>query len=189
MSKKRKFNDDYLKYGFTCMNTSTEQKPQCILCGVVLSNESMKPAKLERHLNTCHPADKSRPLVYFEQKALQFKKMKLANNCMLQPTQTAVSLSYEISQMIAKAKKPHSIGETLLKLCILKVAEELFGADGKKKVQEISLSDDTVKRRIDDMALNIEEQLLTKVKTSLYIGLQCDESTDVANCSQLLVFV
>lgn len=38
------------------------------------------------------------------------------------------------------------------------------------------------------MALDIENQLVEKLKTSNIFALQCDESTDVAQCSQLIVF-
>lgn len=37
------------------------------------------------------------------------------------------------------------------------------------------------------MSHDIETQLAEKIKKSPYFALQCDESTDVANCSQLLV--
>jgi hypothetical protein len=59
----------------------------------------------------------------------------------------------------------------------------------KKKIQEIPLSNNTVKVRIEKMSYDIEEQLLVKVKNSPYFALQCDESTDVTQCCQLLVFV
>lgn len=54
----------------------------------------------------------------------------------------------------------------------VKTMEHIFGEDAKKK-----------------MPLDIEEQIVRKVKNSLYFAAQCDESTDVAHCCQLLVFV
>jgi len=46
-----------------------------------------------------------------------------------------------------------------------------------------------VKARIDKMSFDIEEQLLVKIKNSPFFALQCDESTDVSQCCQLLIFV
>jgi len=46
-----------------------------------------------------------------------------------------------------------------------------------------------VKARIDKMYFGIEEQLLVKIKNSPFFALQCDESTDVSQRCQLLVFV
>ena len=55
----RKYNPSYLKFGFIaamccllCM--LFVQKPQCVVCGVVLSNDSMKPSNLKRHLHSKH---------------------------------------------------------------------------------------------------------------------------------------
>lgn len=97
--------------------------------------------------------------------------------------------SFEISQMIAISKKSHNIAETLIKPCILKAAEEVLGKEAANKLSAIPLSNNTVKARIQNMADDIEVQLVEKVKKSPYFGIQCDESTDVGNCAQLLAFV
>ena len=57
------------------------------------------------------------------------------------------------------------------------------------KMMQVSLSNDTVKSRICDMSCNIKSQLLAKVKASPVFAIQLDESVDVENLSQLLVFV
>jgi hypothetical protein len=46
----RKYDEIYLKSGFI-LSPGTEQlpKPQCVLCAVVLGNETMKPSRLLRH--------------------------------------------------------------------------------------------------------------------------------------------
>ncbi|XP_066963754.1 protein FAM200C-like [Macrobrachium rosenbergii] len=99
-----------------------------------------------------------------------------------------VEASYELSLLIAKAKKPHSVGETLLKPCLLRAANTVLGEEGQRKLSKISLSDNTVKCRIDELSEDIKEQILDKIKASGFFAIQCDESTDVAHLCQLLVY-
>lgn len=79
-SKKRKYSNDYLKFGFAFIEINGEEKPQCVVCTTVLSNEAMKPAKLERHLKTVHPDLSQKPLGYFQSKVESLKKMKLGSS-------------------------------------------------------------------------------------------------------------
>lgn len=43
--KTRKYSDDYLSFGFVRVGTEDEQKPQCVLCYKILSNESNEACK------------------------------------------------------------------------------------------------------------------------------------------------
>jgi zinc finger BED domain-containing protein 5/7/8/9 len=58
-----------------------------------------------------------------------------------------------------------------------------------QKREKVSLSNDTVKRSIDDMSLNIKNKLLLYFKDCNFFALQTDESTDIANMAQLMVFI
>ena len=91
--------------------------------------------------------------------------------------------------MIAQAKKPHNIGETLIKSCMIKAASLVLGVASSNKLAKIFLSDSTIKTRIDELASDIEFQVFKKIKASPYFAIQCDETTDVAQLSQLLVYV
>lgn len=71
----------------------------------------------------------------------------------------------------------------------MKAVDIVLGPESKQKFSQIPLSDNTVKRRIDDMAEDIKNQLVEAVKESSFFAIQLDESTDVAQCCQLLVFV
>ncbi|XP_008182498.1 protein FAM200B-like [Acyrthosiphon pisum] len=101
MSRKRKYDDSYIKYGFTEIEANREIRPRCAICTVVLSNDALKPAKLQRHLHTIHPTLKDRPPEFFEGKCKSLKKMKLgpsgANVALSQQVLTAL---FEISQLI-----------------------------------------------------------------------------------------
>ncbi|PSN30984.1 hypothetical protein C0J52_26844 [Blattella germanica] len=50
-----KYSDTYINCGFISIQKGEVLCPQCVICYQVLSNESMKPAKLSRHLQTKHP--------------------------------------------------------------------------------------------------------------------------------------
>ena len=63
---------------------------------------------------------------------------------------------------------------------------------GKKEVEEIkkvSLSAETIKRRIDDISSDILETLINKLKASGYFFLHIDETTDITKKAQLLSIV
>lgn len=189
-TKKRKYNDDYLKYGFVCLTKNDGDHPQCVICYEVLSNDALRPSRLERHLLTKHSDLKDKPKEFFASKSGNLKRMKLdSTGSFAESNQKLLEASYELSYLIAKGKKSHIIGETLVKPCMLKAAEIVLGPESKQKLQQISLSDNTVKRRIDDMAEDIKKQVVDAVKQSPFFAIQLDESTDVAQCSQLLVFV
>lgn len=61
----RNYDSNYIKFGFICSGRVNEPRPQCVLCGKVLSNECMKPSHLKRHLTTKHMALKDKPVGFF----------------------------------------------------------------------------------------------------------------------------
>ncbi|GFW91181.1 uncharacterized protein TNCV_3301571 [Trichonephila clavipes] len=63
--KSRLYSVDYLKFGFIEF-VSDKRLPLCLLCNRVLSNDAMKPSKLEDHLRRCHPDKSSKDLKYFQ---------------------------------------------------------------------------------------------------------------------------
>ena len=52
--KTRKYSENYLKFGFTYKEADGDELAVCVVCPSVLSNESMKPSKLQGHLETTH---------------------------------------------------------------------------------------------------------------------------------------
>ena len=187
---KRKYDDDYLNYGFIFVDKGNEQLPQCVICLKTFSNASMKPYQLKQHQVKVHSqlAEKNRS--YFELKAHQVKKMRLDTTGQFQTTSKAMlTASYEVSLQVAKAKKPYNIAETLIKPCLVECATILLDSNAVSKIKQVSLSNDTIKSRIDDMACNIKSKLIANIKASPVFAIQLDESVDVANLSQLMVFV
>ena len=59
----------------------------------------------------------------------------------------------------------------------------------KKKIQQVSFSNDIIHRRIDDMVANVCQQVCSDIKQStLQASIQLDESTDSALESHLIAF-
>ena len=79
--------------------------------------------------------------------------MKIASKETLcqSPSAEVVEAPFEIANMIAPAKKPHNIGETLIKPCMIKAASLVLGVASSNKLAKISLSDSTIKTRIDEL--------------------------------------
>ena len=55
MSKIRKWNDDYVAFGFTTVNRNGLDCAQCLHCSYVMSNASLRPSKLANHRDKKHP--------------------------------------------------------------------------------------------------------------------------------------
>ena len=83
--------------------------------------------------------------------------------------------------------KPHTIAERLVKPAILICVKEMLGEEAANIFQKIPLSNDTVKRRQDEMAENLEEQLVEKLRHTKF-SLQIDETT-IINSALLLTYV
>ena len=100
-----------------------------------------------------------------------FKKTKIlsADSFCQSSSAEVVEASFEIAPTIAQAKKPHNIGKTLIKLCMLKATSLDFGETNSKKLPKISLSNSTIKTSIDELANDIECQVLQKMQASPFL--------------------
>ncbi|KAM5251205.1 zinc finger BED domain-containing protein 5-like [Hipposideros larvatus] len=103
----------------------------------------------------------------------------------------AVEASCLVALRITRAMKPHTIAEDLLLPVAKDIVRVMIGDEFVMKLSAISLSNDTVCRRIDDISADILDQVIQEIKSAPLpiFSIQLDESTDVANCSQLLVYV
>ena len=126
--KKRKYNKDYLQYSFTNAIINDQVVAQCVGCYEKLSNDALRPSGLKRHLKTKHSGHQNKSLAFFRSKKNSFKKVKiLSADCFCQSSSAeVVEASFEIALMIAQAKKPHNISETLIKPCMLKATCLVF---------------------------------------------------------------
>ncbi|XP_062294532.1 zinc finger BED domain-containing protein 5-like [Scomber scombrus] len=188
---RRKYSDEYLGLGFHWTGSEAEPLPLCLVCLETLSNEALKPCKLRRHLETKHGEYVTKPLQFFENKLKEYqsKKKVMEGRAMGNDNAIAVETSYLLSELIAKTGKPHTDGETFLLPGTKIIVEKMLGEKALQPIKLISLSDNTVKRRIDDMADNVLDQLIQDVKASRFYAIQLDESTDIANIANLLAYI
>lgn len=184
--KDRKYQESYIKFGFTCDGEKGE--PKCVICLERLALESMKPSKLKRHLVTKHPQFQHKDENFFKryENSLEVQKNVLRNFTSV--SKKALAASLEALYLIAKTKKPHSIGESLILPASIKIVSIMHGESYANELKTIPLSRDTVSRRIENMSDNIKSQLLNRLRGN-YFAMQLDESTDITNLAQLLVYV
>ncbi|XP_064120707.1 zinc finger MYM-type protein 6-like [Macrobrachium nipponense] len=96
--------------------------------------------------------------------------------------------SYKIANLIAKAGKPHTIGESLIMPAVAVVLSTVMNQSPQEVTSVIPLSNSSVSRRIDEMASDVENQLISKLQVNDF-SLQLDESTLPDNSALLMAFV
>ena len=70
------------------------------------------------------------------------------------------------------------------------LVKHVIGNEAVSKLNSVSVSNNTIQQRITEMSTDIKEQVITEVQGSKYgFAIQLVESTDVSNCTQLLVYV
>ena len=159
-----------------------------MVCLKTLCNAAMKPSLLKRHLERNHPNKMNADKSYFQRLADNVKRQRMdKTGQMQQKSKDVVPASYEIALLVAEQKQPHTIAESLGAKILVK---RVFGEQAIAKLNAVSLLDNTIKRRIEEMSDDIADQILAEIKESKFgFAIQLDESTDITNYCQLLVYV
>jgi zinc finger BED domain-containing protein 5/7/8/9 len=85
--------------------------------------------------------------------------------------------------------KSHTTASELVKPSIVEAVTTILGADIANQFNNIALSAPTVKRRIVSISSYIEDEVIKRLLSSPTFSMQLDESTDIANLAELLVYV
>jgi len=186
--KTRKYDLSYLSLGFTNIVIDGKEKPICLICMTVLSAESMRPGKLKRHLTAMHPDYVDKHIEYFQRKLDEYNKQRQSVQKISSIPLNALLASYQVAYRIAKCKKPHTIGETLVLPAAIEIVKTMFGEAYASVLRQIPLADNTVGRRIDDISADLFDQLVSRMRTSKF-AIQVDEATDVAKDAHLIAYV
>ena len=133
MSKKRTYLETHVDFGFVFIATDDIPKPQCIFCSKKHGNDSIKPSIVHSHFTLCHSThvhdDNS-----FLAKCARFRAAgTLPKLGFCSEDKTGLEASYRVACRIAKEKKPHTIGERLIKPYALDIVELFCGVKQKEK--------------------------------------------------------
>jgi hypothetical protein len=154
----------YFKFGFISAG-SDNHLPLCVTCHATLSDECMKPLKLKCHLECKHPEYSSKPNRFFfvnkKNELSSTKKSMKSALSMSSYNENVVLASYEVSKLIADTGYPHTICEKLI-LPALKIP--CLWKKEENQSNSLSLSNNTAKRRFEDMAKNTEETLIHRIQ-------------------------
>ncbi|CAH1997531.1 unnamed protein product [Acanthoscelides obtectus] len=151
----------------------------------------MKPSKLQDHLRRCHPDKTEKDLKYFQTLKDKFQKKPTLDRMFASTSQRnddGLRASYNISLLIAKSVKPHTIGEKLILPAVEEVLKTVLHKPASDIIKRIPLSNNTVERRIDEMSSGIESFLCNYLQTT-HFSIQLDESTLPDNAALLLAYV
>ncbi|XP_072928035.1 protein FAM200C-like [Hemitrygon akajei] len=190
LQKVRQHNVTYLEYGFIPF-PSDQQHPMFLICNTVLSNEAMKPSGLQAHFRKRHPEKTTYVITQFQKIKEAFEKCctlesfgKKAKNDL----DSGLIASYNISTMIAKCGKSHTISERLIMPAVPEVLSTVLKMDTNIFKKSIPLSNNSVAHCIDEMSDDFEYQLYTELQKSKF-GIQLDESTVQNNEALLMAHV
>lgn len=186
--KIRKYDDSYLNFGFTITVVANVEHPQCVVCLKVMAVESMLPNKMKRHLETVHGNLVNKPRDYFVSKLKAMAQQKHIFTKQATIPSNALLSSYKVAWRIAKSKKPHTIAENLILPAAMDMVSIMIGDAAAKQLQNVPLSDNTISRRIQDMAEDINDQLIEKLIGNDF-AIQLDEATDSHNDAHLICYV
>ena len=187
---KRNYDSKYIKCGFTSIEHNAEILP-CVVCLKTLCNAAMKPSLLKRHLERNHPNKMNADKSSFQRLADNVKRQRMDKTSqMQQKSKDVVAASYEIAILVAEHKQSHTIAESLILPGAKILMKRVFGEQALAKLNAVSPSDNAIKRRIEEMSDNIADQILAEIKESKFgFAIQLEESTDITNYCQLLVYV
>ncbi|GFY15192.1 SCAN domain-containing protein 3 [Trichonephila clavipes] len=135
----------------------------------VLSNMDSRFMSLNQHFENFG-------FLYGLRKSKNIPKEQILKNCQ------------ELHSPASRCKKPHTIAEELILPATIEIVETMFGNNFSKELQSIPLSNDTVSRRIDDIAEDVEQQLFGKLRDK-WFSIQLDEVTDSNKDAHFIAYV
>ena len=167
------------------MSMGEESLPQCVICMKTLSNSAVKPSLLKLHLVTNHVEEKKRELLGENAKRQRLDKSGL----IYQKKKGVVKASFEVALLVAKSMKALAIGEFQVMLAEEILVKNVIRVEAASELETVSLSNSTIKNRIEEMPIDITDQVISSMKDSKFgFSMQLDESTDITNNAQLLVY-
>ena len=155
-----------------------------------LSDLLIKPSLLKRHLVTNHVKEKEQDQSYFQRLGENAKRQRLDKTGVIYQKKKGVAkTSYEVALLVAKNMKAHTIGESMVLLAANILVKNVIGVETAAKLKTVSLSNNTVKNRIEEMTIDIADQAKFVKDSKFGFSMPLNESTDITNNAQLLGYV
>ena len=115
------------------------------------------------------------------------KEQRSLNKKTVLESQSATKVSYKVADLLARNGKVFCDGD-IVKECFNILMREIC-PEKLPMVSEISLSRQTITRRIEDISNDINKSLSEKIASCEYYSLAMDESTDNSSTAQLAIFI
>jgi len=197
-SENRAFNQEWTD-SFMFILPTGSSKPVCLICSETVA--IIKSGNVKRHYETKHKSfDQTYPLksVLRAQKINDLKAQYDRSSRILTHSFTAQQRANECSLKVAwilgQHKKPFT-DAGVVKECMSAVAETLLEGKQKEdmcvKIKQIPMSASSATKKTEILTQDVlaQLQLDEAIHKAPCIGLAVDESTDVSDNAQLLVFV
>ena len=166
-------------------------KPLCLVCKQVIA--VMKEYNVKQLYETQHKIQneeyygKTRIEIADRLKS-EYQKQKKVLSSFIKLQTTGIVASHEIALMLLRKSKSFRDGE-LVKQCAIKMAH-VFGEDKVvRKFETASLSHQIIVRSVSDLGKHVSSQLKSIVENCLHFSLALDESSDISDTCELLIFI
>ena len=126
-TKKRKWNDDYIMYGFyrtekEMLNLVVCFVPSacCLFCPAIFGNSNLAPSHLQKHLKTQHPNHQNKSKAFFEESLRDKQKQVSLLENQVKNGNELVLASLKMAHVVMKQKRPYTELESVV-LPVLKL--------------------------------------------------------------------
>lgn len=177
-----------------------QEKPLCLICQIQLAEN--KAYNVRKHFESSHSEYNAKYPLDSKGRVEEIKRLKSIfisqkkNIASLHSTTELVTLaSYKTSFILARKSKCYVDGEVVkeIMICVMETLLENYAEKTRKdlmqKVNNLQLSHQTVARRIEDIGKDLKNQLIKDLSDCVSFSLALDESTDVCDISQLILWV
>lgn len=181
------FNKEWTaKYFFT----EVRSKAVCLICQETVA--VFKEYNIGRHFSSKHAGYASNQSTQERAATAQrlVANLQAQQNVFVRQStiqESSTKASFLLAFKLARASKPLSEGE-FLKECMVETAG-LLCPESKNKFENISLSRRTVTRRVELIDEDLASELNKKAESFKLYSLALDESNDIKDTAQLLIFI
>jgi predicted RNase H-like nuclease len=124
---------------------------------IVLAAECMLPRNLKRHLETIHPSVVSKSHNCFSRKLKDLNQQKGSFYKQASIPSNALLASCKVAHRFGKRKKPHTIAEEFILPAAVDLMNILIGESAEKLLSKVPLSNNTIKRRMQHIAKDLND--------------------------------